>query len=146
MKVQPLGRLFLAAAFSAATAAVAAQPAAVFLKPYIASVPLSARLAGYAAVFAASFTLLSFAAGHISFSLKTRGLEKAKGLSPALARLVLIAAVFTVPLLFAAAPAVKKTASLKTLMAESEKRAAAEKEQGYDTSARAKLGALLGGK
>lgn len=145
MKVQPLGRLFFAAAASAAIAAIAAQPAAAFLKPYVRGIPLSARLTGYAAVFAATFTLLSYIAGHVSFSLKAKGLEQAKGLAPALARLVLVAAVFSVPLLLAA-PAAKKGVSLQSLMAESEKRAALEKEQGYNDTSRARLGALLGGK
>jgi hypothetical protein len=101
-------------------------------------------LAVYAAVFAASFLLLSFLNRHVRISWKPQGLERARGLAPRVARAMLVCLVFSAPLLLLLdESAAKKTPSLQALLLQDVKPAAGE--TGYKKDDRQQLENLISG-
>jgi hypothetical protein len=149
-KVQPLTVFFAVSALSAVAAWFLRVPVAGKAAPLLKGQDVvSPGLIAYALVFAAAFAVFSFLSHRVSlrFSLKATGLEKARGLAPRIARAVLAAAIFAVPLLLSAPQGGKSGPSLKSLIAASDRRAASGgAEQGYKNDERGKLHDLMGSK
>ena len=68
-----------------------------FLSSYMVRDVLTVRhlaLASFSILFVAGFFVFSFLGHHVTFSLKTTGVEKVRGSAPLLARLVLVMLIF----------------------------------------------------
>lgn len=144
-----LGHVFAAGAASAAAAFFLRGRAAAVMAPYLRKYPaVPVDAAAYVLLFAAAFIALSFLGRHLSvrFSLKARGLERTKGAAPKFARAFLALFFLAVPLALMQLQADRHGASLESLIAASDRKAAAGPEQGYKKDDRAKLEHMMEGK